>query len=406
MRGARFVAQDDDHVAVDPVLVRGDEFDHVAEAGAQPGDDGVVRNRRQDDGVIGRRRRELGTRRRRRIADKDGRPIAGGSAGNRRRNAVADARHQNRLVGAIAGDRANQAGGPDTLRGAARIDRQQARKCRQRAGTQRAAEPWFAPRLDRLHGCDDRPDLVEHRAAGFEHAFAVDPGFRKFGQAQQHELALRHLVAVAGGAGRLEPGAHQRPLIGVLAVARNARGRRARGETLIGEMLGEVACVVEPDRRAPEIGEAVRERRVAAREAGEFSFVAGGALDVVDLDDVGQRALVLGVAHLARHVAQFRPLRDHGVVGRARRAAEGVAVGAVRGVVRRGERRGDPVGRSAAVRRVAARAIARGDEAGVSGGQRSRVQRAQAAELVGGLAREAGNQRHDQAERENRQPAA
>ena len=93
-------------------------------------------------------------------------------------------------------------------------------------------------------------------------------------------------------------------------------------------------------------------------------------------------------------------------MGRARRAAEGVAVGAVRGVVRRGERRGDPVGRSAAVRRVAARAIARGDEAGVSGGQRPRVQRAQAAELVGGLAREAGNQRHDQAERENRQPAA
>ena len=312
LRGAGFVAQDDDHVAVDRVLVRRDEVDHVAEAGAQPGDDGVVRNRRQDDRVIGRRRRRLGTRRRRRIADKDGRIAdkdgrrnAGGPAGNRRRDPAADARHQNRFVGAIAGHRAHQAGGPGTLRGAARIDRQQARKRRQRAGAQLAAEPWFAPRLDRLHGCDDRPDLVEHRAAGFEHAFAVDPGFRKFGQAQQHELALRHLVAVAGGAGRLEPGAHQRPLIGVLAVARDARRRRALGETLIGEIFGEVACVVEPDRRAPEIGEAVRERRVAAREAGEFAFVAGGALDVVDLDDVGQRALVLGVAHLARHVAQI-----------------------------------------------------------------------------------------------------
>ena len=123
-------------------------------------------------------------------------------------------------------------------------------------------------------------------------------------------------------------------------------------------MFREVACVVELDRGLAEVGEAVRERRVLARETRELLLMAGRALDVVDLDDVRELALVLGMAHLARDFAQVGSAGIDAVVRLARRPAEDVAIGAIAGHVGRREDGGDPTRRAAVVRGVADRAVA------------------------------------------------
>ena len=70
---------------------------------------------------------------------------------------------------------------------------------------------------------------------------------------------------------------------------------------------------------------------MGSREVVEFLLMTGRALNVVMFDDVGDQALVLGVAHQTACLFQIGPVGIVPVMRLSRRAVEAVAIGAFRG---------------------------------------------------------------------------
>ena len=165
--------------------------------------------------------------------------------------------------------------------------------------------------------------------------------------------------------------AHQGPLVGVGAMACQAGRGRSFRIAGIGEILPEMACVIEFNRRAAVVGETIRELRVGLREVGEFFLVTGRALKIVERDDVGVHTLVLGMAHQAGGLRHIGPAGGFPVMGQSSRAFKAVTVGAIGGHVARCEHRLDPVHAAAVVIHMAHLAVGAGDEIRMGIGQGS-----------------------------------
>ena len=214
-------------------------------------------------------------------------------------------------------------------------------------------------------------ELVGHLPASLDDAVSIDGVFGEFREPQNHQFARGHLIAMTGRAIVFEGIAHQGPLVGVGAMACQAGRGRSFRIAGIGEILPEMACVIEFNRRAAVVGETIRELRVGLREVGEFFLVTGRALKIVERDDVGVHTLVLGMAHQAGGLRHIGPAGGFPVMGQSSRAFKAVTVGAIGGHVARCEHRLDPVHAAAVVIHMAHLAVGVGDEIRMGVGQGS-----------------------------------